>query len=312
MTITQLEYIIAVDVHRHFAKAAADCHVTQPTLSMQIQKLEDQLGVKVFDRTKQPVQPTEIGQKIIEQARRVVNESRKIRDLIEEEKEEVAGDLRLGVLPTLAPYLVPRFVTAFLDAYPKVRLHIEEHLTQDLISLLKSGKLDVGIVVTPIADEAISELPIFYEPFQAYVSPRHPLFKEERLQPQAIPTSDVWLLQEGHCFRNQVMNLCGSEGTSGRYRSLSYESGSLEALKKLVDRQSGITFLPELAALDLSVEDKKKLRPLTTPVPTREVSMVTHHSFLKQKMLQALSEHVTVSLPPMVANQSAGNVISIA
>ncbi|HAA10160.1 MAG TPA: DNA-binding transcriptional regulator OxyR [Cytophagales bacterium] len=308
MTITQLEYIIAVDTHRHFAKAARECHVTQPTLSMQIQKLEDQLGIKVFDRSKQPVVPTEIGTKVINQARLVVNESKKIREMVEEEKEEVAGDLRLGIIPTLAPYLVPRFVASFLEQFPKVRLHIEELLSTDVLYGLKHGKLDVGIMVTPTEDPSIYETPLFYEPFQAYVSPRHSLFQATEIKPGQIHLEDIWLLQEGHCFRNQVLNLCGQEGNTGPLRSLSYESGSLEALKRLVDRQSGLTLLPQLAALDLSPDDKKKLRTLVQG-PVREVSMVMHRSFLKKKMLDALSKEIVKSIPPGIPREQNGEVI---
>ena len=309
MTITQLEYIIAVDNHRHFAKAAAECHVTQPTLSMQIQKLEDQLGIKIFDRSKQPVVPTELGEKIITQARMVVLESRKIRELVEEEKEEVAGELRLGVIPTLAPYLVPRFVAAFLEKYPKVRLHIEEQVTETVLESLKHGKLDVGIIVTPAEDAAIFEKPLFYEPFQAYVSPRSALFKKEEIMPEDIALRDVWLLQEGHCLRNQVLNLCGHRGETSPLRSLIYDSGSLEALKRLVDRQGGLTLLPQLAALDLSPEDRKKLRPIKDPHPMREVSMVMHRSFLKRKLLDALSQEIVDNLPPGIPRDRSGQVV---
>lgn len=309
MTITQLEYIIAVDTHRHFAKAASECHVTQPTLSMQIQKLEDQLGIKVFDRSKQPVVPTDIGQKIISQARLVVMESKKIKELVAEEQEEVSGDLRLGVIPTLAPYLVPRFAAAFLNKYPRVRLHIEEHITEEVLFGLKHGKLDVGLIVTPTEDSSIMERPLFYEPFQAYISPRHALFGEQIIDPAKISLNEIWLLQEGHCFRNQVVNLCRKNTDSGPLKSLSYQSGSLESLKRLVDRQSGLTLLPQLAALDLSPDDKKKLRRLQEPSPLREVSMVTHRSFLKRKMLDALSNEVVENLPPGIPKDRSGQVI---
>lgn len=240
MTIIQLEYIIAVDTHRHFGKAADSCFVTQPTLSMQIQKLEDQLGVILFDRSKQPVVPTEIGKRIIKQARVVVNEARRISEMVVEEKGEVSGELNIGIIPTLSPYLAPLFIQRYVDKFPGVKVRIHELITEELVSRLKSDSLDVGILVTPYSDSGLKEFPLFHEEFVAYLSHRNPLFEQEVISADDLKDATMWLLNEGHCFREQVLNIC--KDYRERDSRLKYESGSLEALKKMVDMHGGVIF----------------------------------------------------------------------
>ncbi|MFA0961738.1 LysR substrate-binding domain-containing protein [Roseivirga sp. BDSF3-8] len=309
MTITQLEYIIAVDTHRHFAKAAEASFVTQPTLSMQIQKLEQELGVTIFDRSRQPVVPTDIGRRVILQARQIVNESRKIREIIEDEKKEVAGELRLGIIPTLAPYLLPLFIGSFIEKYPGVTLQVEELLTEQVLMRLKQDQIDIGLIVTPSNDPGVLEQPVFYEEFYAYLSPRHPLYRQETLKADEIDVEDVWLLNEGHCFREQVLNICGRQGV-GSHGNFRYQSGSLEALRKIVDRQGGFTLLPELASMELGEESKSKVRPFAEPRPVREVSLVMHRSFLKRKLVEALRHEIIDNLPPLV-RQKTGNTNTV-
>lgn len=300
MTITQLEYIIAVDTHRHFGKAAEASFVTQPTLSMQIQKLEQELGVTIFDRSRQPVVPTEIGRRIIVQARQIINESRKVKEIIEDEKKEIAGELRLGVIPTLAPYLLPLFVGSFIEKYPNVTLEVEELLTEQVILQLKQDQLDIGLIVTPSLDKGIIEQPVFYEEFYAYVSHRHPLYQKKSLSQEELPVEDVWLLTEGHCFREQVLNICGRDDMAAGMGNFRYQSGSLEALRKIVDRQNGLTLLPELAAIELPEDNRTKLRPFDEPKPVREVSLVMHRSYLKRKLVDALRVEIVENLPPPI------------
>ncbi|MGB3183879.1 MAG: LysR substrate-binding domain-containing protein [Cyclobacteriaceae bacterium] len=309
MTITQLEYIIAVDTHRHFARAAEASFVTQPTLSMQIQKLEQELGVTIFDRSRQPVVPTDIGRRVIVQARQIVSESRKIKEIIEDEKKEVAGELRLGIIPTLAPYLLPLFIVSFIEKYPKVRIQVEELLTEQILIRLKQDQLDIGLMVTPSGDAGVIEQPIFYEEFYAYLSPRHPAFGQKAIQAETLDADDIWLLTEGHCFREQVLNICGHQG-AGAHGNFKYQSGSLEALRKIVDRQNGLTLLPELATMEMNDEAKTKLRPFTEPKPVREVSLVMHRSFLKRKLVEVLRQEIIESLPPAI-RQNAANTQTI-
>lgn len=300
MTLVQLEYIVAVDEHRHFASAAEACFVTQPTLSMQIHKLEEQLGVLIFDRSKQPVVPTKIGLEIISQARIVLSESAKIKELIEEEKGKVSGQLRIGVIPTISPYLIPLFIKNFSEQYPEVSITIEEHITDDILKGLLENKLDLGILATPSGVESLTEQVIYNEEFVAYLGKDHPLLKVKAIDPFLLDTDDVWVLDEGHCFREQVLNICQNPGVDSPVK---FKSGSLEALKRIVDKQGGMTLLPELATHHLSASDKKQLRWFKEPKPVREVSLVTHRSFLKRRLTEALYTAIKDSLPDELRNE---------
>ncbi len=295
MTLIQLEYIVAVDIYRHFGKAAESCHVTQPTLSMQIHKLEEQLGVTIFDRQKQPVEPTETGGRIIEQARKTLLESRKIEEMIKGEKGEMTGEITIGIIPTLSPYLLPLFINRFLNKYPDIRLNVEEMVTEQMLERLRNEKLDVGLLVSPLDDKSLRLMTIFNEEFVAYVSHRSPLFKKEILTYEDLETSELLLLNEGHCFREQVLNIC--QHYQERDSRFKYESGSLEALKRLVDKHGGVTLLPALATLDMDANSRNHLRYFEKPVPTREVSMVMHSNYLKLRIAEALFEEVKASIP---------------
>ncbi|HNP19212.1 MAG TPA: LysR substrate-binding domain-containing protein [Fulvivirga sp.] len=307
MTIIQFEYIIAVDNFRHFGKAAEACFVTQPTLSMQVQKLEDQLGVLIFDRSKQPVVPTDIGRRIIAQARLVVGESKRVQEIIAEEKGEVAGELSIGIIPTLSPYLLPLFIHNFTERYPKVKVTVYELITEEVVRRLKNEVLDIGIIVTPYEDPGIISKTMFYEEFFAYVSHRSKLFEKETLVADDIGEDDIWLLNEGHCMREQVINLC--KNYKDRQTQFKYESGSLEALKKIVDMHGGMTMLPELATLDLAPSKKQFLKRFKEPRPVREVSLVMHRSYLKRKLVEVLHKEILAAIPDYINIQKNKEVI---
>ncbi|PIB37015.1 transcriptional regulator [Reichenbachiella sp. 5M10] len=309
MTLVQLEYIVALDNYRHFALAAEKCFVTQPTLSMQIQKLEDSLGVSLFDRSKHPVQPTEIGKKILEQARVILNESQRISEIIDEEKHDIKGDIRIGVIPTLAPYLVPLFISSFIEKYPFINLQISEHMTDSLVDLLKKDQIDIGILVTPLKETDFKEIPLFYEEFSLYVSHRHPLYNSSKVEASELNPEGLWILNEGHCFRQQTLNICNVSRSERYNNRVHYESGSLEALKKLVDKRGGYTLIPELFTYDLSKDDKSKVRKFTEPIPTREVGLVIKKSFVKHKMVKALREEINTCLPATLTSQKNTTVI---
>lgn len=311
MTLQQLEYIKAVDTHRHFVKAAKACYVTQATLSMMIQKLEDELGVKIFDRSKQPVVPTEIGEKIIAQARRVLNEKDKIGNLIENERGIVAGELRLGIIPTLAPYLLPLFLKEFAQAYPQVKLIISEHTTDGITALLKDAKLDAAILATPLNDATIYEQPLFYEQYFLYVSAKEKGFNKQYVLPKNIDVSRLWLLEEGHCMRAQILNLCELKKQHEAEETLQYEAGSIETLKNIVDKNFGITIIPELAAANLSAAQEKRLRYFKPPTPVREISIVTHRSYLKTRLIEALKETIMTAIPHEMKNSKRKDVLPI-
>jgi len=306
MTLVQLEYIVAVDDFRRFSSAAEACFVTQPTLSMQIQKLEEQLGVVIFDRSRQPVVPTEIGVEIIAQARIVLSESGKIKELINHEKGIVAGNLRIGVIPTISPYLIPLFIKSFANKYPQVILTIEELVTEEILDRLAQNKLDLGIIATPSGVETMNERVIYYEEFVGYLGQDHPLNEVNAIDPYLLDPDDVWVLNEGHCFRNQVLNICQNpDGVPG----VNFKSGSLEALKRLVDKQGGMTLLPELATIDLQEKDREHLKWFKDPKPVREISLVSHRSFLKRRITEALYNEIKDSLPDEMRSKKNTNRI---
>jgi LysR family hydrogen peroxide-inducible transcriptional activator len=297
MNLQQLEYIIAVDNHRHFVKAAESCYVTQATLSMMIRKLEDELGVKVFDRSKVPVVPTDIGAKVIEQARVVLRETRRLEALVQQQKDTVEGQLRIGIIPTLAPYLLPLFLQPFLERYPKVKLHISELNTDTIIRQLESQHLDAGILATPLNRPALLETPMFYEQFVVYAAAGNTLTRKKYILPSDLDVNQLWLLEEGHCLRNQVLNLCELKKRESALHHLDYEAGSIETLRKMVKINKGVTIIPELAIPDLSPEERDCIRFFKPPAPVREISIVTYHHFIKQRLIEVLREIILDHLP---------------
>lgn len=297
MTLVQLEYIIAVDTYRSFVAAAEHCYVTQPTLSMQIQKLEESIGAKIFDRSRQPVVPTEIGEKIIKQARIILNESKKIAELLLESKGEVSGELKIGVIPTVAPYLLPDILTTFLKKYPKLQLQIWEYTTERILQELKLGKLDCGILSTPLHEPGIEETPLYYETFVAYVSEHSPLFQKKMVTTDEIANEKLWLLNEGHCMRGQVLNLCQYKHNQGALGTFAYNTGSVETLKRMVDINGGLTILPEMSILGYDEDQLGQVRYFRTPEPVREISIVTTPNFVKKQAVTALKNEIIALVP---------------
>jgi LysR family transcriptional regulator, hydrogen peroxide-inducible genes activator len=309
MTITQYEYIVAVDTYRHFATAAAHCHVTQPTLSMQIQKLEDQLGIILFDRDKHPVLPTDAGVAIINQARQVIAEHDRLIEIARESKNIVAGTLSIGIIPTLAPYLLPLFVNKFLKKYPDVTLQVWELTTEQITDQLKRGLIDCGLMAVPIEDNSITSITLFYERLIAYVSPQCKLYSKKHLVADDLEPANAWILQEGHCLRNQLLRLCNLK--ADQQRQLAYESGSLETLKRLVDLNGGFTILPELAVLDLPKKKLDQVRYFRDPAPVREIALVTHRSFIKRKLLELLANSIKKAVPKELLVNEKKEVVGI-
>lgn len=310
MTLVQLEYIVAVDTYRSFGIAAEKCFITQPTMSMQVQKLEESLGVILFDRSKQPVVPTEIGVHIIEQARIVLKESYQIKELISNRKGEIEGDLKIGIIPTMAPYLMPGVISAFIDKYPGVQLLIWEYTTEQIINELKNGLLDCGILSTPVNDKSLHETPLFYECFVAYLSKSNPLIAKKNLDPKDIEVGDLWLLNEGHCMRNQILNICKRE-KSNHVKAFQYNTDSVETLKRMVDMNKGITLLPELSTADFSVKQLDRVRYFKSPEPSREISIVTHRNFLKKKLISILEQEVMMAIPKRMQSKKKKEILDI-
>lgn len=309
MTLVQLEYIVAVDTYRNFVVAAEKCFVTQPTLSMQIQKLEDTLGVILFDRSKQPVVPTEIGIPVIDQARVVLAEADNLNEIILSYKKELSGVIKIGVIPTVAPYLLPKIIMKFAVKYPKVQLLIWEYTTEQIVQKLKVGLLDCGILSTPLDDKSLNELPLFYEAFAVYASKGNALLAKRRITADDIDTNDLWILNEGHCMRNQVLNLCSKKAEVNKLKPFEYNTGSVETLKRMVNINTGITVLPELSILDLNKDEMKRVRRFKDPVPAREISIVTHRNFLKRGIISALEKEITDSLPEEMISSSKKEIL---
>lgn len=311
MTLIQLEYILAVDTWRHFARAAEHCFVTQPTLSMQIQKLEEELDLKIFDRSKQPVVPTDAGLAIISQARRILAQRDMLLESVQEQKGIFHGELRIGIIPTVAPYLLPLFIRSFGKKYPSVRLIVHELMTESIITKLREGKLDAGILVTPLQDPTVKEVVLFYEELMAYVSKRNSVYNKTYILPQDIDPNKLWLLEEGHCFRSQIVNLCELQKQSRASSSFDYEAGSIETLRRMVELNDGITIIPELATLDMPARETQLLRHFRKPSPMREVSIVTHRNFVKQKLIEVLKEEILLTIPEKIRKNKTREAVPV-
>lgn len=303
MTITQLQYVLAVAEHQNFTKAAQKVFVTQPTLSMQIQKLEEELDIQIFDRSKKPIQLTETGRKIVNQARNIVNESDRIQDIVDQQKGFIGGVFRLGVIPTIMPTLLPMFLTNFVKKYPKVKLKIEELNTEAIIEKLKEGHLDAAIAATPLEFPGIKEQVLYYEPFVAFIPEGHRLSKNEKLVVDDLDIDDMLLLEDGHCFKDGILNLCKS---SRNYEGDQFqlESGSFETLVKLSNEGLGMTLLPYLHTLDLKEKDNSRLRMFKDPIPAREVSLIYNKSELKIQIIEALRSTIAGVVKGAIAFQN--------
>jgi LysR family transcriptional regulator, hydrogen peroxide-inducible genes activator len=311
MTITQLEYIVAVDTYRSFVAAANKCFVTQPTLSMQIQKLEDTLGVKIFDRSKQPVVPTEIGEEIIAQARVLIAESEKIKEIVTDRQKELSGELRVGIIPTISPYILPKILNSFIEKYPQVKLIVWEQTTEQIIQQLKLGTIDCGLLSTPLNESSLTEIPVFYENFVAYASKSSKLSKKKVITPDDIDMEEIWVLNEGHCMREQVLNICQRRKATKGFQHFEYNTGSVETLKRMVDMNNGATILPELALAEMTDKQRDRVRYFKSPEPAREVSIVMHRNFLKRRMIEALKNEILEFVPKRLRTKKKKEIVEI-
>jgi len=303
MTITQLKYVLAVAEHQNFTKAAAHVFVTQPTLSMQIQKLEDELSILIFDRSKKPIELTDVGKKIVNQARNIVNESMRMKDVVDQEKGFIGGEFKLGIIPTIMPTLLPMFLKNFTKKYPKVHLIIEELTTAEIISKLNDGHLDAAIAATPLSQEKIKERVLYFEPFVGYVPESHRLFSKKKLDRSDLDINDILLLEDGHCFRDGVINICKSLKNDTASESFQLESGSFETLIKLSDEGFGMTLLPYLNTMEISPKQESHLRYFNEPSPAREVSLLYKKSELKMQIVDALYDIISGVIRGAIAFQ---------
>jgi len=306
ISLIQLEYVLALDTYRHFATAAEKCFVTQPTLSMQVKKLEDHLGIILFDRSKQPLIPTEQGKRIIEQARIVLQESAKIPLIVDEVLKGVSGNLRIGLIPTISPYLLPLFTGKFTMQYPNVHLKIEEVVTGKIEAMLAKDQLDVGILVTPLNNSQLIEQPLYYEEMMIYHNKSHSLANHTLVALDEINPLEIWLLGDGHCFRNQVINFCDIQKLHASELPFEFEGGSLNTLMKIIDNEGGYTLIPELASFEVNKELVKRFSSMT---PLREVSLVYTRKYAKTQMLEAIAGTIKSVVPKQMLDSTRGKTV---
>lgn len=308
-SLTQLEYLVAVDTYRHFATAAEKCFVTQPTLSMQLKKMEEDLGVTLFDRSKQPVIPTDIGVRVIEQARVVLKEARKIDEMVNEFQGVIGGDLKIGIIPTLAPYLLPLFAGKYKKKYPGISLHVKEMITEEVIKALRKDEIDAAIVVSPLKEAGIVEEELFYEQMMIYTNKDHPLRLRDNIQISDIAKPEIWLLNDAHCFRHQVVNLCQMSDSDEQELPFEFEGGSLETLMKIIDLEGGFTLIPELATIDMSEEQYERTKKFANFVPLREVSLIYTRNFAKTRLLELLKKEIVDNVPEKLLDKTRGTIV---
>ncbi|MDD3195907.1 MAG: hydrogen peroxide-inducible genes activator [Paludibacter sp.] len=293
MTLQQLEYIIALDKTRHFVRAAEMCGVTQPTLSAMVQKLEDELDCKIFDRSAHPLVPTEVGSQILNQAQVILFHVNQLKENLRMQKGTVNGTLNLAMIPTVAPYLLPGFIAIMRDSYPGIHLKVTEMRTETIVEKLRTAEIDMAILSTPLDDPKILEIPLYYEKFVAYISPDHPLYNEPVISSKEMPTEKLWVLEEGHCLRSQVFNFCNQIV----HHSSVYEAGSIDTLVKIVDHNGGYTVIPELHIDFLTSEQTKNIRNLTKPEAIREIALVIRHDYVKEGLVNAVADSIKKIIP---------------
>jgi LysR family transcriptional regulator, hydrogen peroxide-inducible genes activator len=298
MTITQLEYVVAVATYKSFVAAAEKCFVTQPTLSMQIQKLEEELGIKLFDRNKHPIAITPLGEEIVKQAKIALAEGKKIEELIKYQQNKIEGPFRFAIIPTIAPYILPNLLENYSPKYPGVKLQVKELETKQIIRGLRDNEIDAALLSTPLEENGLQEYPLFYEPFVGYFSEDEEALKKRLITPEDIALDRIWLLNEGHCMRNQIINLCSEQVQKLQSeRPFRYESSNVETLRKMVDKNKGMTVLPELATREFNEDEMEKIRYFEDPEPVREIGLATNDHFVKLSILQSLMDEILNLIP---------------
>lgn len=289
MTLQQLEYVVTLDTHRHFVTAANKCFVTQPTITLQLKKLEDEIGVQIFDRSKSPFEPTPMGESIILKARSIIAEVKQLKESINDERNNLEGSYRVGIIPTISPYIIPQFTGGFTKNYPDTVLDIEEMQSENIIEALEKNEVDIGVLVTPIGHNSMREIPLYHEPFVYYGDKSN---MDKAISHKEVENREgLWLLNSGHCFRNQVLNICNA---SSNKNNINFKSGSIETIMKMVDNYGGFTLIPELASKNAFIE---KTRFFQEPQPVREVSLVVHKGFVKESLLNAIRKEILAIIP---------------
>lgn len=305
----QLEYVIALATYGNFKIASEHCFVTQPTMSMQIKKMEQDLGVLLFDRSKQPVIATPVGQIVIDQARIILSERDKLTEIVATHQNEIQGELHLGVIHSIAPFLLPLFIMELHQNYPQLHVHVHEMITEDLIQALRMETIDVAILVTPVDYKQIITTPIYYEEIAVYVSPNHHFYTLESIPEKLLDGEDMWMLREGHCFRDQTLNLCSNPHRSLKNKRFTFETGSIETLIKMVDLQGGYTLIPEMVISNISPEKRDQIKWIEGEAKMREVSIATYRNYAKLRLVKILENTIQTAIPSRMLSRKSGQVV---
>ncbi len=290
MTIIQLEYLLAVANYGSFSLAAEHSFVTQPSLSMQIKNLEEELGVILLDRSKKPVIPTEAGAVVLRQARETIKAYNYIKESVNDLKGEVSGVLRLGVIPTIAPYLMHRFIPVFMRRFPKVELQVREMMTSQIVEALSKDMLDAAIIAGGMTPKGIIEHELFNDKFHAYVSPQNPLYSRSNVRIEDIAPRDLVLLGEGHCLRDQILELC--QGNRKQTAACTFECGSLETLMRIVDSTTSLTIVPEMATQFIPDARRRQVKTLAKGAASRKIAVAVRRTYVKSSLVNALKESI--------------------
>jgi len=310
MNIQQLIYAQALAKESNYGRAAKVLGISQPALSLQVKKLEEELGFKIVDRSKKKVSITEKGAVFLDRAKLVINEAQQLRVLADQLNAEYRGQLKIGIIPTLAPYLLPLFIDRLQEMYGGLKIHIKEALTEEIIEDIKAGRLDGGIISTPISSGVTFRIqPLFYEAFMLFVSSRHPLSARAEVEVSEIPFQDVWLLKEGNCFRDQVSNICEIADKTTANTHFHFESNSIESLCRIVESEGGITFLPELSTMHVSADREDLIKTLKGNKRVREVSMIYRPNHIAQQNLEVFGRMIMDSLPRHLLTRGASTAI---
>ncbi len=310
MTLQQLSYAIALQRYKNYSRAAESMGISQPAMSIQIRKLEEQTSLKLFDRRRNAVIPTQEGLIFLERAQLLLTQARQLQDLVTELNDDFVGELKIGVIPTLAPYLLPLFIKNLNEEFPKLKIHVKEAITEEVIRLIKSGELDGGIISTPIESKiSLDTIPLFYEGFKLFVSTDHALYAKRKINVRDIPVKDLWLLSEGNCFRDQVNNICEVARKEESQNLFFFESNSIEALCRIVEFKGGITFLPELTTLHFGSEHEEMIKDLLGPKRVREVSLVYLPNTIRAHKLGQLAKVIQANIPKSLLNKGKSTLI---
>jgi LysR family hydrogen peroxide-inducible transcriptional activator len=292
MTITQLEYIVALNEYKSFSKAAKFCCVTQPSLSMQIQKLEEELNLIIFNRKIKPIKPTTEGLQIINAARKIIQEKKSIQIFAQGYHKDVIGEVSIGIIPTIAPYLIPKFLSSFQTKFPNLKLNIFETTTENIYNSINEGKLDIGILV-PITNQVMSCIPLFFEELFLF---SNVILKNGEIDQNVIPEK-LWILEEGHCLSNQIASICNLRNKSNSDTQIVYKTGSLETMLRLAENGMGQTIIPNMLVDYVSESVKKKIFKIPFNTPVREIALIYSENYNRKGVIDALKEEITSVIP---------------